>query len=219
MDWKLAVPVVANSISGGIFLQGPGGILAVPLNERFGRLPVLFWSQFLSCMMVLGASLVPSYSGFVALRTLQGFFNTAPQVIGLGVIHDMFFFHERARKINLWAFAFLVGPWLGPFLAAMILKGVSWRADFGILAALYGFSAILVACIGDETLYDPNNTTLRASGIGGRLSLLLGVTGARATGRPSMLKILWRIVTLNLRPHVFLISKFDRCQGCAHLRS
>ncbi|KKY20675.1 putative major facilitator superfamily [Phaeomoniella chlamydospora] len=85
-EWEMTISDVANSISGGIFLQGPGGVLAVPLIQRYGRLPVLFWSQLLSCAMVIAAALAPSYSGFTACRTLQGFFNTAPQVIGLTAI-------------------------------------------------------------------------------------------------------------------------------------
>jgi hypothetical protein len=35
--WGMAVPAVAASVSGGIFLQGPGGVLAVPFVQRYGR--------------------------------------------------------------------------------------------------------------------------------------------------------------------------------------
>ena len=98
----MTVPAVANSVSGGNFMQGVGGILAVPLTQRYGRLPVLFWSQALTAVVVLAAALCPNYAGFVVCRTLQGLFNTAPQVIGLSMIHDMFFFHETARKIGIW---------------------------------------------------------------------------------------------------------------------
>jgi hypothetical protein len=35
--WHMSVSDVARSTSGGIFLQGPGGILAVPLIQRYGR--------------------------------------------------------------------------------------------------------------------------------------------------------------------------------------
>ena len=87
--FHMSIPATANSISGGLFLQGPGGLLAVPLVQRFGRLPVLFWSQFLSAIWVMGAAVAPNYAGFTAFRALQGFFNTAPQVVGLTVIHDM----------------------------------------------------------------------------------------------------------------------------------
>jgi hypothetical protein len=37
ITWNMSVPDVARSTSGGIFLQGPGGILAVPLIQRYGR--------------------------------------------------------------------------------------------------------------------------------------------------------------------------------------
>jgi hypothetical protein len=37
MTWKMTPPDVSNSITGGIFLQGPGGVLAVPLIQRYGR--------------------------------------------------------------------------------------------------------------------------------------------------------------------------------------
>lgn len=36
-EWHMTIPAVANSISGGIFMQGPGGLLAVPLCQRYGR--------------------------------------------------------------------------------------------------------------------------------------------------------------------------------------
>jgi MFS family permease len=57
-------------------------------------LPVLFWSQALALIMIIAATFSPSYASFTAFRALQGFFGTAPQVIGLTMIHDMFFFHR-----------------------------------------------------------------------------------------------------------------------------
>lgn len=35
--WDMSVAATANSISGALFMLGPGGIFAVPLTERFGR--------------------------------------------------------------------------------------------------------------------------------------------------------------------------------------
>jgi hypothetical protein len=37
VTWGMSVPDVARSISGGIFLQGPGGVFAVPFVQRYGR--------------------------------------------------------------------------------------------------------------------------------------------------------------------------------------
>jgi predicted MFS family arabinose efflux permease len=87
--FQMSIPAVGNSLSGGIFMQGPGGLLAVPLVQRFGRLPVLFWSQLLSAIVVMAAAVSPNYAYFTAFRTIQGFVNTAPQVIGLSIVHDL----------------------------------------------------------------------------------------------------------------------------------
>jgi MFS family permease len=70
--FKMSVAATANSISGGLFLQGPGGLFAVPLVQRYGRLPVLFWSQLLAAFMVMAAALSPNYACFTAFRALQG---------------------------------------------------------------------------------------------------------------------------------------------------
>jgi MFS family permease len=87
--FQMSIPAVGNSLSGGIFMQGWGGLVSVPLVQRYGRLPVLFWSQLLSAIVVMAAAVSPNYGSFTAFRTLQGFVNTAPQVIGLSIVHDL----------------------------------------------------------------------------------------------------------------------------------
>ena len=157
--------------------------------------------------MVIGASLAPSYASFTAFRTLQGFFNTAPQVIGLTIVHDIFFFHERTRMINIWAFCVLIGPFLGAFMSSLILSKLAWRPDFGILASMYGLSLLLVILFGDETLFDRTQTEDRPKkGILGKVSLLTGVHGARQIGRPTLASVLRHIAIIQIKPHILLTS-------------
>ncbi|KAF2429212.1 MFS general substrate transporter [Tothia fuscella] len=206
--WHMTVPDVANSISGAIFMQGPGGLLAVPLVQRYGRLPVLFWSQLLTLVCSIGAYGAQSYAGFTACRTLQGFFGAPPQVIGLSMIHDMFFFHERTRKINIWAFSFLIGPYLGPFISGLVAGAhVDWRNNFGILAGFYGFSVLLIILFGDETLYDREKVheEPRRTGIAEKISKLTGISGFRdCAGRPSLWQVTKDLFGLLLRPYLLL---------------
>ncbi|KAI9694490.1 MAG: hypothetical protein M1822_000106 [Bathelium mastoideum] len=206
MDWHMTPPAVSNSITGGIFLQGPGGILAVPLIQRYGRLPVLFWSQLLGCIVVIGAASAPTYAGFTACRVLQGFVTTAPQVIGLTMIHDMFFFHERARKVNLWVFSFLIGPFLGPFISGFLIQAISWRHCYAVLAGFYGASTVIISLLGDETLYDRKEPQRSTSppGVLGRIQKLTGIAGIRAVGRPSPFTVAKHLVSLSYRPYLFL---------------
>ncbi|EKG11055.1 Major facilitator superfamily [Macrophomina phaseolina MS6] len=204
-EWHMSVTAVSQSMSPGIFMQGPGGILAVPLCQRYGRLPVLFWSQLLSLIVTIGATFADSYASFTAMRTLQGFFGAAPQVIGLSIIHDMFFFHERARKINIWAASFLIGPYLGPFFSSLLVTKLNWRQDFGVLAGFYGLSLLMVVLLGDETLYDRNVVAEKPKNksILRHLSLLFGIEGARVGGRPGLWTVTKHQYSLLARPYLF----------------
>jgi MFS family permease len=164
--------------------------------------------------VVIGATLAPGYAGFTAARTIQGLVNTAPQIIGLSIIHDMYSFHDRTRKINIWSYSFLAGPFLGPFVSGLIITKLSWRKDFGILSAMYGFSFILTMLLGDETLYDEEEDineikkqSERKSLIGQQALLVTGIAGAKEKGRPSVSTVLMHTISIGLRPHVLVICK------------
>ncbi|KAL9065088.1 MAG: hypothetical protein Q9157_007599 [Trypethelium eluteriae] len=90
--FNMTPSAVSQSLSGSLFMMGPGGVLAVPLIQRFGRLPVVFWSQILAALTVMAAAVSPNYACFTAFRTLQGFVCSPPQVVGLRVLSGLFGF-------------------------------------------------------------------------------------------------------------------------------
>ena len=188
---------------------------------------MLFWSQLLTLVCSIGATYSHNYAGFTACRTLQGFFGAPPQVIGLSMIHDMFFFQsviaqallpgteltllshnsERARKINIWAFSFLIGPYLGPFISGFIIEKLSWRNTFGILCGFYGFSVFMILLLGDETLYDHDGKKNLdgSSGIMERIKRLTGIAGIRnSAGRPTLWVVTKDLFCLMRRPYLLL---------------
>ncbi|KAJ5549705.1 hypothetical protein N7535_002358 [Penicillium sp. DV-2018c] len=170
MDWKISITHSATSMNYGILLQGFGGILAVPLIEAYGRLPIWLWPQVITMLMVLGATLSNDWATFTAFRSLQGLFGTVPQVIGLPIIHDMYTSAEWPRMINIWGTTFLVGPFLGPAIAGYIGAGTDWRTSFGVLTAIYGASTLMVILFGYETYYVRGRTHSQS-----RLSSYFGV--------------------------------------------
>ena len=146
-------------------------------------------------------------------------FNTAPQIIGLTIVHDLFFYHERTRKVNIWVFCLLGGPVIGPFLAAWFVQAVSWRADFGILAGFHGFTTLLVILFGAETLCERGGEPafVKGKGVIARLKLLTGITGVRMKSRPSIWSTLKKIIEIQLKPQILLISKiFCVCKICRY---
>lgn len=178
-------------------------------NPLVRRLPVLFWSQLAGLVLIIAATLSPTYAGFTAARTLQGLFVSAPQVIGLTFIHDMFFFHERTRKINIWCVSFLTGPVFAPVMSSLILSKIGWREDFAVLAGMYCLSLLLVIAFGDETAFDrrKRSNNLRPRGIRGRIELLTGVSGWKTKGRPSLWSVIVQIFEVQMKPQIFLPSK------------
>ncbi|KAI8986780.1 MFS general substrate transporter [Trametes punicea] len=198
-----------------IFLLGWGGIFAVMLMRRYGRLPVLFWSQVLALGFLVGCTFAPNLKTFTAMRCLTAFFATCPQVTGLYIVTDLFPFHLQARKLNLWTMGFIISPFLSPFMMGFIVARISWRWTYGI-GSIYG--AIVVAFIaffGEETMYDrklpnPRPIPRPKSKLRYRLETLIGVTGWRmAKYRDTWSKAIFACINVVWRPHLFAILLFE----------
>lgn len=122
------------------------------------------------------------------------------------MIHDMFFFHEQASKINIWAFSFVVGPYVGPMISSFLLEKLYWRADMGVLAAFYAFSTLLVVFLGEETMFDRRRSISPAIG-SSRVSVLVGLAGARAEGQTKVMTVVKHLAEISWRPQLLLPSK------------
>ncbi|KAF5380009.1 hypothetical protein D9615_006165 [Tricholomella constricta] len=225
-------PGVINNLTSNwsIFQLGWGGLLAIVFVKRFGRLPVLFWSQVLALGFLIGATFAPNLNTFTAMRCLTAFFGTAPQVTvcvpisawpsteayitkGLYIVTDLYPFHLQARKLNIWTMGFIVSPFLSPFAFGFLVARQNWRWSYG---AGCMYSAVVVALIVffmEETLYDrtlkpvpPRPTT----GLRYRIETLVGITGIKMTkyrtkwvpAIMSQFQVIWR-------PHVLSILIFE----------
>ncbi|OJI98584.1 hypothetical protein ASPVEDRAFT_80226 [Aspergillus versicolor CBS 583.65] len=170
-EWGISVDKSATSMNYGMLLQGIGGLIAIPLIEAFGRLPIWLWPQFITTFMVLGATFSNSYGTFTVFRSLQGLFGTVPQVVGLPIIHDMYHPKDWPQMINIWGTTFLIGPFLGPCIAGYIGAGSNWSVSFGILTLFYGLSTVLIFAFGRETYFVKGRDCQRNS----RLAAIFGI--------------------------------------------
>ncbi|EKM53344.1 uncharacterized protein PHACADRAFT_197775 [Phanerochaete carnosa HHB-10118-sp] len=203
------------TLNWSIFLIGWGGIFAVMLIRRYGRLPVLFWSQTLSLAFLFGNTFSQDLPTFAAMRCLSGFFGATLQVTGLYVITDMFPFHLQARKLNIWTMGFIASPFLSPMAFGFLVARANWRWCYGI-ACMYGAVVLaLIVLFGEETMYDRTLKDSRPyplpkSWVRRRFELLIGIVGARMAKLRASWKdvsIIW--VHLAWRPHVFGILLFE----------
>lgn len=134
-------------------MLGIGGLATVWLGAYFGRLPVLFWFSCVSMGTAAWSAAAQSFESYMAARILNGFFCVAGAASGLCWISDVFFFHQRARKINIWSTAIILSPFLGPQFMAAIISVDSWRTGMWLNFGIISLGVALIVAFGDETFY------------------------------------------------------------------
>ncbi|EER41297.1 MFS transporter [Histoplasma capsulatum var. duboisii H88] len=152
--WKMTPDEVNHSQVGNVFMLGAGGVFVVALAAYFGRYPVFFWFAIIATATAVWCTAAQTFESFMAARILNGFFSTVAQGGGLMFIKDLFFFHEHARKINIWSSFIIVSPYLGPLFTAFIINTQIWQWAFGVYTIMTALClALIIFCI-DETYYD-----------------------------------------------------------------
>ncbi|PFH48084.1 hypothetical protein AMATHDRAFT_6124 [Amanita thiersii Skay4041] len=208
-------PGVINNLTSNwsIFLLGWGGVFAVMVVRRYGRLPVLFWSQVLALAFLIGATFAPNLRTFAAMRCLTAFFGTAPQVTGLYVITDLYPFHLQARKLNIWTMGFIVSPFLSPFACGFLVAKQNWRWSYGLGCFYSILVVLLIAFFMKETMYDRTVRPIPEPPTGGlrvRIESLIGITGYKmAKYRLSWKQAIWSPFDVVWRPHIIGLLVFE----------
>lgn len=190
-------------------MLGVGGLATVWLSAYFGRLPVLFWFGCLSAGTAAWSAAAQSFESYMASRILNGLFCVAAAGGGLMWIKDVWFWHQHAKKINIWSTAIILSPFLGPQFMAAIVSVTSWRKgmwlDFGIIA----LGLALTFVFGDETFYPRH---LMPDRIPKRKSRLLRVIGVEQYKTKYTTNTFWeagsRLGYTALKLPVFLICLF-----------
>ncbi|KAK8065972.1 hypothetical protein PG997_012719 [Apiospora hydei] len=194
-EWNMTEDEVNHSQVGNVF--------TVILSAYFGRLPVMFYFLVVALATAIWCAAATTFDSFMAARILNGFFSTISQGGGLMFIQDMFFFHERARKINLWASFFVISPYLGPLLAAFMAAAKPWPVPFCVYAVETGLALILTVLFVEETFYDRRAPETEQPPRGTRVGRLLGIAQYKTRHvRNSFAEACMRSVKVAIKPTV-----------------
>ncbi|KAI9705223.1 MAG: hypothetical protein M1820_005370 [Bogoriella megaspora] len=203
--WGLSEDYVNHSQAGNVFMLGAGGIFVVALSAYFGRLPVLFWFALTALWTAAWCAGAGSYDSFMAARILNGFFSTVAQGGGLMFIKDMFFFHEHARKINVWASFIILSPYFGPLFAAFIISTQKWQWAFGVYTIETGLCLIAIILLVEETFYNRRIPPSTQPPRGSHWQRLVGISQWRSRyQRSTPMQAIMRPIRVILKPIVFL---------------
>ena len=158
------------------FGSGIGGIIWIVISSWWGRAPVMFWSTFAGAMFTLACAVTNSFPVFYGMRALMGLTLTSFQVTGLACVKEMFFFHEHARKINIWVSCFILSPYLAPFFANFMIGGTGlWRPVFWLVFAICMADCVFILLFADETFYNRSIRREEQPPRGSRVMRVLGI--------------------------------------------
>jgi len=208
VEWNTDPDTVNHSQAGNVFMLGAGGVIVVLLSAYFGRMPIVFWFLLGSTATAAWCAAATSLDSFTAARILNGFTSTVAQAGGLMFIQDIFFFHERARKINIWSSFIIISPYMGPLLTAFMLNTQTWPIPFWVYFAMNGLALALVIGFLQETYYDRTIPASEQPPGGSRIGRLVGTAQFKSRHlRNTFGQACWRTVSVIMKPTI-LISCF-----------
>ncbi len=142
--------------------MGLGTFFTGPLSDAFGRRSVMFVGAAIYIAACIVAWRSSSLEVVLAARVVQGIAVSAPRVVGIAVIRDMFSGREMAKIMSLAMMVFTIFPAFAPLIGGGIMSVIGWR---GIFLAFIAFSLISVLWLGvrlPETLPAAHRRPFRA---------------------------------------------------------
>ncbi|RPB28202.1 MFS general substrate transporter [Terfezia boudieri ATCC MYA-4762] len=143
VNWTVAIPALGLAI---------GPLFWSSVADIYGRRIILIAGTLIAFLATIWSAVATNYANYMVSRFLQGWGVSPAATVGLAVINDLFFEHERGKKVGLWVLAIdtglLVGPLVGGFMSLVSQQWVAW-----LTAILFGLLLLLEVLFLPETLY------------------------------------------------------------------
>ncbi|MEG8179102.1 multidrug effflux MFS transporter [Nocardia terpenica] len=131
---------------------GVGQLIGGPISDVRGRRGPLLVGMTVFALASLVCAFAPSVGVLVGARLVQGLAGSTGIVIANAVVRDLFTGDTAARYYSRLMVISALGPVLAPIVGAQLLRVVSWRGIFVVLAVLGAVFVIGVLAILGETL-------------------------------------------------------------------
>ena len=101
------------------------------------------------------AAVADSYQTLKGSRILMGAGTSAFECLVSATISEIYFLHERGKRLALNVMAYYVGIYLSPIIGAVVVSNPSmgWKWTFGLTALFAGLAFILLLLLVPETQY------------------------------------------------------------------
>ncbi|KAK3370584.1 major facilitator superfamily domain-containing protein [Podospora didyma] len=154
-SYAISVPQVA--LATGMFMLGlgVGCVLVSPTAILYGKRPVYLASTLVFAAASVWCALSPDFASLLAARILQGVAVSPVEALPSATIAEIFFLHERAFRIGVYALMLLGGKNLGPLASAAAIDRLGWR---WVVVMVGGLCGVLLFLFVPETFWDRAET-------------------------------------------------------------
>lgn len=101
-------------------------------------------------LFAIGVARSESYAQALICRMFMGLFASAGLCIAPAAISDMFFLHEKGKRIGLYTFMLVCAPYAGGIAGGSVQYNPSlgWRWSMYVAAIMYAVLLFLMALFG-----------------------------------------------------------------------
>jgi DHA1 family bicyclomycin/chloramphenicol resistance-like MFS transporter len=117
-----------------------------PLSDRFGRKLPLLGGLGLYALCALAIVFVPSFTGLLALRFIQGIGAAATRVITVSIVRDVYGGRMMAEVMSLVLMVFMIVPVIAPSVGQLIMIFAEWHMIF-VVICLFAVSVATVVML------------------------------------------------------------------------
>lgn len=125
---------------------GLGQLVVGPLSDAFGRKRPLIIATVIHILASVLVVLAPTIEWVLVGRTLQGFGAAGGAVVAMAIVRDLFSGQRLIRMLARMALVTGLAPVLAPVIGSQLLRVVTWREIFVVLA-IYGVLIGAIALI------------------------------------------------------------------------
>ncbi|MDQ0320485.1 DHA1 family bicyclomycin/chloramphenicol resistance-like MFS transporter [Pararhizobium capsulatum DSM 1112] len=144
-----------------------------PLSDRFGRKIPLLAGLGLYAVCALSIVFVPSFTGLLLLRFVQGVGAAATRVISVSVVRDVYGGRMMAEVMSLVMMVFMIVPVIAPSIGQLIMLFAEWHMIFVVICLFAMFVASLVVFRLPETLPEDHRRPFTPASIIGGFRIVL----------------------------------------------
>ncbi|KAK4223476.1 major facilitator superfamily domain-containing protein [Podospora fimiseda] len=161
--WSTQFDIDHNTSAGLVnfphIMFGFGSIILVPIYRRYGRRPVMLLGLLFHAAGMIGCAQASTYSGLMGARFVHAFGSGVCEALPVQLVNDIFFIHERGKKLGWYTVALCLGATGPMFCGFMLAAGLSWNLFFYVEFAFAMALLILAFFFVEESLYFRKSTS------------------------------------------------------------